>query len=67
MSTGPYGFVTEGEVLLAKAVLVDDEHEDVIYDLISTTQPERYTKSPKESAFAIPFGYIAGVEEIANE
>ena len=33
---------SDGELLRAKIIHVDDDHRDVIFDLISTSHPETY-------------------------
>jgi hypothetical protein len=35
---------SDGELLEAKIIHVDDEHGDAIYDLVSSTTPEKYRK-----------------------
>jgi hypothetical protein len=55
---------TEGEVMVAKVVLVDQEHQDLIMDVLSTDQPDRYDRLGKkydECAWAIPFEFIADI------
>jgi acetylglutamate kinase len=42
----------DGELLEAKIIHVDDEHRDVIYDLLATTTPEKY-KQGTPSAYVI--------------
>jgi hypothetical protein len=56
---------TEGEVMTAKVLSVSDESQDVVVDVLSTDQPERYERFGKkhsEGAWAIPFDYISEVE-----
>ena len=43
---------SDGELLEAKIIHVDDEHRDVIYDLVATTTPEKY-KQGTASAYII--------------
>ncbi len=35
---------TDGEVLVAQIVHVDEDELDVIYDLVSSNRPERYAR-----------------------
>jgi small nuclear ribonucleoprotein (snRNP)-like protein len=58
--------LTDGERLRAKLswVNVSSEYDDVIVDVIETSQPERY-KDP-EAAYTIPCGMIQSVEECGN-
>jgi hypothetical protein len=56
---------TEGEVIIAKVVWVSDEHQDVILDVLSTNQPERYERFGKkynECAWVLPFEFIRDVQ-----
>ncbi len=43
---------SDGELLQAKIVHVDDEHHDAVYDLVSSTTPEKY-KQGTASAYVI--------------
>ena len=52
-----------GEVLIATILLVDEEFGDVLYGLVSTNQPERYSGREKNS-FCVPFEDIVAVEEL---
>jgi hypothetical protein len=49
---------SDGELLEAKIVHVDDEHRDVIYDLVSSTKPEKYPQGTA-SAYVIRLADIA--------
>jgi len=56
---------TESETILARVVSVCDEEKDVVIDVISTNQPERYLRLGRkhtDGAWAIPFEYLARVE-----
>jgi hypothetical protein len=48
---------SDGELLEAKVVHVDDEHGDVIYDLVSSTTPDKYREGTA-SAYLIHFADI---------
>ena len=39
---------SDGELLEAEIVHVDDDHRDVIYDLVSPTTPEKYRQSTSQ-------------------
>jgi hypothetical protein len=43
---------SDGELLEAKIVHVDDEYRDAIYDLVSSTKPEKY-KQGTAAAYVI--------------
>jgi hypothetical protein len=48
---------SDGELLEAKIVHVDDDHRDAIYDLVSSSTPEKYRQG-KSSAYLIHFADI---------
>lgn len=55
---------TEGEIMIAKVADVSEEEQDVTLDILSTNQPERYTrmgKNHQQGAWAIPFDFIADI------
>ena len=52
----------DGEVLKAKLFMVRAEVGEVIYDLIDSTDPVKYTKAPADAAFLIYFDDIESVE-----
>ncbi|MDQ1405236.1 MAG: hypothetical protein QOG55_865 [Acidobacteriaceae bacterium] len=55
----------EGEVITARVLSASDTNQDVVVDVRSTNQPERYErlgKSYNDGAWAIPFEYIQDVE-----
>jgi hypothetical protein len=55
---------TEGETFIAKVLSVDEKYRDLIYNLISTTAPERYKEigPQSKSAYLIPFDYISRID-----
>jgi len=53
---------SDGEILIAKVHAVSDEDEDVIYDLISTTNESHYEKRDEQPAYVIGFRDIERVE-----
>jgi small nuclear ribonucleoprotein (snRNP)-like protein len=55
---------TDGEVITAEIVSVSDEHEDVIYDIVSSNRPEVYQAMEGKPAFVIPFADISFVEVV---
>ena len=56
---------TDGEILEAKIVHVDDEYQDVMYDLVSSTKPEKY-KAGKAAAYVIDWADILDFAEIVD-
>jgi hypothetical protein len=61
---------TEGESLLARILHVSGEQEDVVLDILSTDQPDRYVKlgkRPEDSSWAIPFAFIAKIDPVDDQ
>jgi hypothetical protein len=56
---------TEGETFVGVVKLVDEEHQDLVHELLSTNQPQRYEKMGTSIPgwYAIPFEYIEHVRE----
>jgi hypothetical protein len=56
---------TEGETFIGVIKLVDEEHQDLVYELLSTNQPQRYEKmgTSVPGWYTIPFEYIEQVRE----
>lgn len=54
----------DGEVLIAKVLFISDSQEDVIYDLISTSQESQYEKHDEQPAYRILFKDIASVDPV---
>lgn len=53
--------VVDGEVLVASVHSVSDEHGDVLYDLVSTTMPEKYERHDVQPVYSLEFRHIACV------
>ena len=52
---------TEGEIFSARVLHVSDEEKDVIVDILSTDQPDRYLRMGRrhdEGTWAIPLAFI---------
>ena len=47
--------LADGEEAVVKVTHVDEEHEDFIYDLLSTNFAGKYLRMPKEAAYAAKF------------
>jgi hypothetical protein len=52
---------SDGELLEAKIIHVDDEHQDAIFDLVSTTTLEKYARGIA-AAYVIHWADIVGFE-----
>jgi small nuclear ribonucleoprotein (snRNP)-like protein len=53
---------SDGEVLQGKILHVDDEHRDAIFDLVSTTTPEKY-KQGANAAYVIRWADVVDFRE----
>ena len=53
---------TDGEIILAKVHTIDLEAEEIVYDLMTTTDESKYEKHDDQPAFLIHFRDIASVE-----
>lgn len=60
---------TTGENILTIVRFVDEEHRDVVHDLISTDRPARYVEmgAPIPGAYVIPFEFIDSVQELPQD
>lgn len=55
---------TEGEGMLARVLSVDDEHQDLVVDVLSTNRPEAYERMGRrfdQAGWVIPFEFIAHI------
>ena len=52
----------DGEVLVAKILLVAEQEEEIIFDLVSTNRQDKYQKLDKQPAYLLRFKHIASVE-----
>jgi hypothetical protein len=59
--------LTDGEVVTVKVLFVSESEQDVIVDLISSTNITRYPKDDIQPAFQYRFRDIVMVEPIAND
>jgi hypothetical protein len=55
---------TDGEVLEIKVISVSESEGDVVYDLISTNRPERYTGHASKTSYLTAFSEIDTVGSI---
>jgi hypothetical protein len=58
--------LTDGEVVTAKVLFVSESEQDVIVDLLSSTNITRYPKDDIQPTFQYRFRDIMTVEPIAN-
>jgi hypothetical protein len=56
---------TDGEIILAKVHTIDVEDQEIVYDLVTTTDESKYEKRDEQPAYLIHFRDIASVEVTA--
>lgn len=50
--------LTDGEEAVVRVTHVDEEHEDLICDLLSTNLEDKYRGMPEGAVYAVPFGSL---------
>ena len=55
---------TDGESLVVKVILMQDEYQDFIHDIISSDQRHRYRKPLGSAAYVAPYSQIASFDLI---
>jgi small nuclear ribonucleoprotein (snRNP)-like protein len=53
---------TDGEVITARVDSVDPQDEEIVYEMLSTTDESKYEKHDRQPAYLIHFHEIASVE-----
>jgi hypothetical protein len=53
---------SDGEVTVAKVLHVDDEYEDFIYDLISSTMPREHYQDKENKSYVGKFNELISAE-----
>jgi hypothetical protein len=53
---------TDGEIIVARLILVDPHDEEIVYDMLSTTNESKYEKFDLEPAYLLRFSDISSVE-----
>lgn len=53
---------TDGEIILAKIDLVDPVDEEIVYEMLSTTDESKYEKFDRQPAYLLRFNEISSVE-----
>jgi hypothetical protein len=56
----------DGEVILAKITLVDLLDEEIVFDMLSTSEESKYEKFDREPAYLLYFRDIATVNAVAD-
>jgi hypothetical protein len=57
---------TDGEVIAAKIALVDALDQEIVYDMLSTTDESKYEKFDREPAYLLYFSGISAVEAVTS-
>jgi hypothetical protein len=57
---------TDGEVIVAKIVLVDPLDEEIVYEMRSTTDESKYEKFDRQPAYLLHFNEISTVDFVAD-
>lgn len=58
---------TDGEIIVAKVDTIDFEDEEIVYEMLSTTNESRYEKHDVQPAYLIHFNEIASIAEAPRE
>lgn len=54
----------DGEVIIAKITLVDPLDEEIVFDMLSTTDESKYEKFDRQPAYLLCFSDISAVEAV---
>jgi hypothetical protein len=57
---------TDGEVIAARITLVDPFDEEIVFDMLSTTDESKYEKFDREPAYLLYFSDIATVNAVTD-
>ena len=56
----------DGEVIVAKITLVDPVDEEIVFDMLSSTDESKYEKFDREPAYLLFFSDISAVNEMPD-
>ena len=56
----------DGEVIMAKIDLVDPLDEEIVFEMLSTTDESKYEKFDQQPAYLLPFSDITTVNAITD-
>ena len=56
----------DGEVIVAKITLVDPLDEEIVFDMLSTTNESKYEKFDREPAYLLSFSDISTVGAVTD-
>jgi hypothetical protein len=57
---------SDGEVIVAKLDLVDPMDEEIVYEMLSTTDESKYEKFDQQPAYLLRFSEISAVNTMAD-
>ena len=55
--------LSDGEILTARINFVDVEYEDVIVDVVETSNPSKY-RGPKNAVYTVKAGDVVSIEKV---
>lgn len=58
---------SDGEVIVAKLVLVDPLDEEIVFEMLSTTDESKYEKFDQQPAYLLRFSDLSRVEAITDQ
>lgn len=56
----------DGEVIVAKVTLVDSLEEEIVFDMLSTSDESKYEKFDREPAYLLYFNDISIVDLVTD-
>lgn len=56
----------DGEVIVAKITLVDPHDEEIVFDMLSTTNESKYEKFDRQPAYLLYFSDISTVNAMSD-
>jgi hypothetical protein len=56
----------DGEVIVAKITLVDSLDEEIVFDMLSTTDESKYEKFDREPAYLLYFSDISTMDTVTD-
>ena len=57
---------SDGEVIVAKLNLVDPTDEEIVYEMVSTTDESKYEKFDRQPAYLLRFSEISSVNAMID-
>jgi hypothetical protein len=57
---------TDGEIIVAKIDAVDPIDEEIVYEMLSTTDQSKYEKFDRQPAYLLHFNEISTLEAVAD-